>query len=1381
MADKKIKEKIKKRDRIVASLLRQADFLEAYDELQTGQIQARLEKLEKKWDEFEEVQEEIAALDEKGEYKEECLNIDKEFEAQYFEIRVEFLEKLQATTTPAGGFDTSVVRNNTALGNHTGVRLPQISLPEFNGDYRNWLSFESTFVSLIHESNDINDVQKFHYLKSALKGEAAKLIQSLTVTGENYIIAWETITKRYSNEYLLRKRHLQALMEYPKLEHESAAAIHGLVDEFEQRLKILKQLGEHTEHWGAMIVHWMCSKLDKLTLQLWEDHVVSIKEPSFTILVEFLERRTRVLEAVLSNTVEAMGKSTVKRQRAVVSATTEAESRSSACCCCGDQHHLVKCSRFQKMKFNERLQFVNTKRLCSNCFRTGHWVRDCNSKSNCRTCDKRHHTMIHPGFPAGTGMANIRQSSSKHAGQKDAQGTSSLSVTDGNGASTREDIEEPSVGSYNVGISSNKSNVFLSTIILTIRDCNGRKHLARALLDNGSQINIISEHLCQILRLRRRAVSVPICGIGRTECTARQTVSATIGSRTTGFSEEFFLAMQRITTELPSVTVPVQHWRIPQNMQLADPEFNIRNSIDLLLGAERFYNFVLENTMKKMSLGPNLPVLVDTVFGWIVSGRALYSTEQVVGCCLAAASENLDHLLERFWRVESIDDTPAWSKDEKDCEEHFVRTHSRDIDGRYVVQLPKRINYEKMLGNSRSIALKRFINLEKRLKQDADMRCQYNAFMAEYLQLGHMREVDPDKLKLETENGFVVCYLPHHAVLKQSSTTTKVRVVFDGSAQTDSGYSLNQSLLKGPTIQDELLYLLLRFRKHEVALIGDLEKMYRQVKVDDNDAKLQRIFWRFTCEEPMKEYELLTVTYGLTPSSFLATRVLRQLAEDEGDKSTEAKIALTNDFYVDDYIGGAPSVEAAVVLREQLTELLAKGGFLIRKWCSNKLEALDGVPAHHLGTRNQIDFDITSNDEVKTLGISWIPTTDQLRFSFSISAMQTEWTKRRILSSIAKLFDPLGLISPIIVTAKIFMQEFALLHCGWDDPVPSEMAERWLTFYEKLEGLSELRIDRFAFISGWVSVQLHCFADASELAYGICIYVRSVDCTGNVQVELLSSKSRVAPLKRFTIPRLELCAAKEAGMLYEKVSKALSLDKIPAYFWSDSTIVLHWLKSPPNRWKTFVANRVSSVQTSTYGHVWKHVSGKDNPADLVSRGMPVKEFIQSKLWRRGPEWLQDPNNWPKNGPDDSFTYEDLELRVSLPALAVSTQPDPLFYLRSSLNSLLRIVSYCLRFGHNTRFQAKHITGPLAGRLRNSSIDYVTKHQAILPSHHPFTCMNSGRYTANEWSMQFYADVIDASVSTLQKYTNPSVNFPEHVFAPASLFQLRAWITVALSF
>ncbi|XP_055623250.1 uncharacterized protein LOC129766687 [Toxorhynchites rutilus septentrionalis] len=434
-------------------------------------------------------------------------------------------------------------------------------------------------------------------------------------------------------------------------------------------------------------------------------------------------------------------------------------------------------------------------------------------------------------------------------------------------------------------------------------------------------------------------------------------------------------------------------------------------------------------------------------------------------------------------------------------------------------------------------------------------------------------------------------------------------------------------------------------------------------------------------------------------------------------------------FYVDDYIDGAPSVEAAVVLREQLTELLAKGGFLIRKWCSNKLEALDGVPAHHLAS----------------------------------------------LSSIAKLFDPLGLISPIIVTAKIFMQELALLHCGWDDPVPSEMAERWLTFYEKLEGLSELRIDRFAFISGWVSVQLHCFADASELAYGTCIYVRSVDCTGNVQVELLSSKSRVAPLKRLTIPRLELCAAKEAGMLYEKVSKSLSLDKIPAYFWSDSTIVLHWLKSPPNRWKTFVPNRVSSVQTSTYGHVWKHVSGKDNPADLVSRGMPVKEFIQSKLCRGGPEWLQDPNNWSKNGPDDSFTYEDLELRVSLPALAVSTQPDPLFYLRSSLNSLLRIVSYCLRFGHNTRFQAKHITGPLAvkeigkakrvlthlaqyehfaeeirqlrkqqlvlkqsplrllnpyldeegiirvgGRLRNSSIDYVTKHQAILPSHHPFT-------------------------------------------------------------
>ncbi|XP_065091131.1 uncharacterized protein LOC135712078 [Ochlerotatus camptorhynchus] len=748
------------------------------------------------------------------------------------------------------------------------------------------------------------------------------------ITNGNYIIAWDTITKRYSNEYLLKKRHLQALMEFPRIEKESAGRIHGLVDEFDQRLKILKQLGEKTEHWGSMIIHWMCSKLDAHTLQLWEDHAASLREPTFAVLVDFLEKRTRVLEAVLSNTINhgsAHPKAAAKRERVTVQTSTEGGKSDPTCQCCGELHYLVRCAKFQGFGLKEKLDFVNGKRLCSNCFKTGHWVRDCSSRFSCKTCGKKHNTLIHPGFQPGNGGGSNGKSDAArpHVAAETAE------------EEQIEAAEGVAVGSYSVGTKKEilSSKVFLSTVVVAIRDQNGGTQLTRALLDNGSQVNVMSERLCQMLKLKRRAICVPITGVGQSESTARHAVNTTVKSRVTEFSIELdFLVLQRVTSELPLVTSPIKHWNIPHDLQMADPQFNKSGRIDLLLGAEHFFSFLRDRE--------------------IVSGRdESLQQKQSVRCCTAVTPiERIEDLLEKFWRVESCDDRPAWSKEEQDCEEHFKSTHSRAADGRYIVQLPKQNSWDRMLGESRATALDRYKKLENRLERHPDMKEPYHAFMKEYVDMRHMRRLTTTELQAEA-NGVgqrKVFYLPHHAVIKESSTTTKVRVVFDASARTDSGYSLNDVLLKGPVIQDNLLNLLIRFRKHEVALVGDVEKMYRQVLQDANDTLRLRIFFRFTKDDPIDVYELLTVTYGLTPSSFLATRALQQLAEDEGVEGTKARLALQKDFYVDDYIGGSANVVETIELRKKLTSLMAKGGFPIRKWCSNQPEVLSGIPEDQL-------------------------------------------------------------------------------------------------------------------------------------------------------------------------------------------------------------------------------------------------------------------------------------------------------------------------------------------------------------------------------------------------------------------------------------------------
>ncbi|XP_062558043.1 uncharacterized protein LOC134222915 [Armigeres subalbatus] len=456
---------------------------------------------------------------------------------------------------------------------------------------------------------------------------------------------------------------------------------------------------------------------------------------------------------------------------------------------------------------------------------------------------------------------------------------------------------------------------------------------------------------------------------------------------------------------------------------------------------------------------------------------------------------------------------------------------------------------------------------------------------------------------------------------------------------------------------------------------------------------------------------------------------------------------------------------------------MKKGGFALRKWCSNRPEVLADIPADQLGTSLSITFQISPDEKVKTLGITWEPGTDQLRFYYDVTLSEQSWTRRSILSAVAKLFDPLGLISPVIVVAKMLMQELALLKTDWDTSVPVHIERKWKEFHSQMNNISELEISRFVFASKWVDIQFHCFSDASTLAYGACMYVRTLDEAGNVRIELLASKSRVAPLKRLTLPRLELSAAKEAAALHSKVTKALSMGNVRTVFWSDSTIVLHWLRAPPNSWQTFVANRVSMIQTATFAHSWRHISGKENPADLVSRGMTINDFLCSNLWKRGPPWLSNnEDEWPKRTEHEGPPDEQLEVRKVVHTVVVEDPPNEMFRLHSSLSTLLRIVAYCRRFAYNCRnrddrkdtlalsheeiYSAKITLTRIAqaerfsvelkalqerkcvdrkshlkrlspfldnqgiirvgGRLHFSNEEYAVKHPAVLPSHHPFT-------------------------------------------------------------
>ncbi|XP_043498684.1 uncharacterized protein LOC122521989 [Polistes fuscatus] len=427
-------------------------------------------------------------------------------------------------------------------------------------------------------------------------------------------------------------------------------------------------------------------------------------------------------------------------------------------------------------------------------------------------------------------------------------------------------------------------------------------------------------------------------------------------------------------------------------------------------------------------------ILQKTQLGWVVVG-GIDSEESKEKTALFATTELRDQL-ERFWLIEDAIVTRTEGTQEVECETHYTQNTKCDETGRYIVRLPFR---EK--GHDYSdlyhIALRRFHNLWKKLNANPELRKAYERTMQEYLTLGHMSLVEDDPT-----GG---CYLPHHAVIKSTSTTTKVRVVFDASAKNNQGISLNSTLLVGPTIQDTLVEHLLRFRTYRYVLTADIEKMYRQIWIHPDDRQYQRIFWIH--KDRIRTFELNTVTFGIASAPFLAIRTIKQLAKDESVNYPLGAEILNRDLYVDDLITGTDDVETLGRIRDQTIEILKRGGFNIRQWASNYRPILDKLDTKKVN----VEFFSGETSILKTLGISWNTHHDHLIYTVAPIDLHEKITKRRILSEIAKIYDPLGLLGPIILTAKILIQDCWKTKVEWDESVPNALHSSWTRFAEQLK------------------------------------------------------------------------------------------------------------------------------------------------------------------------------------------------------------------------------------------------------------------------------------------------------------------------------------------
>ncbi|XP_072395256.1 uncharacterized protein [Diabrotica undecimpunctata] len=784
----------------------------------------------------------------------------------------------------------------------------------------------------------------------------------------------------------------------------------------------------------------------------------------------------------------------------------------------------------------DKYKFVNENKLCRNCLGTKHFSQNCSSQRLCGICKKRHHTLLHNDHENSSSSSRSFQRQN-HATSRNVQNTWSDGEAGPSNSVSLSESQTSQVSNVMTSLSalSIKQDVLLATALVTIYSKHGVPIHARCILDSGSQSSFVSKDLVQKLNLSPYSKRLQISTISEHSSFSNKMVDLEIfpyKRNGNGFKISCAI-LDNITCRLPQVSINRSKFNIPSTVTLADPTYSVPGNIDLLLASDIYSELLSDGLIR---LGKGLPVLQNTHLGYIMFGslppyalhKGIYRsqlspTHSNVSLFVQSTSEEdkLDNIIRQFFEVEEVTPSVKISSSEDLAEQIFTETTQILPSGRFQVRLPLiSETAHKMLGNSYNMARKRFISLENKLLKHENVYSQYKAFINEYVSLGHAKKVPLSLTNVHLENKY---FLPHHSVIKEESLTTKLRVVFDGSMKSSSGYSLNDILLKGKTLQPELFDILLRFRLYTYVFTSDIQKMYRQVQIHPDHTFLQNILWRDSPEQDIECLELQTVTYGTKSASFQSTRCLMELAKTHQNNSPLASDALLTGCYVDDILYGANDTQTLLKAHNEITDLLNK---------------------------------------------------------------------------------------------------------------------------------------------------------------------------------------------TITLPRLELMGALLASKLTTKVVD-IKKDKLPSItsinMWSDSEIVLAWLRSHHSRWNQFVANRVAQIQENSSHSHWRHVKSKDNPADILSRGMMPSNILNSTLWFHGPQFLQTFDlNLSEYSPKFNSNKLPEERKVVLHTR--SAQFDFFVMLSerfSSFTKYVRTIAYVLRFGNNAKSGTQKLSGALeVSELQNAEMKII---------------------------------------------------------------------------
>ena len=1221
------------------------------------------------------------------------------------------------------------------------MTLPNAEVPTFGGDPLDYCNFIRSFENLI-ETKTTSGSARLYYLVQYTSGDVQELMRSCLSMrpDKGYETAKNLLKQRYGQAYRIAMAYLDRIMTVPQIKSEDGEALQKFSVLLSSCKNTLKEIGYLNKLENPNSLQNVISRLPYSLRQRWRDVADDItsnkkREITFEDVEKFVEAKARALTHPIFGRInsDARNKSIQdpnkgsrgryafgvdgRFQKDVgneVPNPTESGKESRAyhneCPMCKGTHLLSRCDRFKKETVKNRLKLVRKRGLCDNCLFRGHIARSCPKESFCKVpgCQGKHSTFLHPKpidrhdeNPPPDGLPI-------NADGKDANENSNAGAQNGyvNANNSRCDA-----------IGAGVSTTGMAIVPVKVK-CKGsdKMILTYAFLDAGSNTTFCTDELLKELGSTGEKTTLSLTTIQNesipTECHV-------VNLEVFDINENNLVDLPYVfsTAKLPvdESCIPrqadVERWSHLKGIKIA----RIDACVGLLIGNDA--PRALEPKEIKECKG-NGPYAVRTIFGWTINGPLGRNRRTYRSTNYIRNDNTLSKQFEKFCNAEfndsSFDNKLAMSVEDLRAV-NIMETSIQLVNGHYELAMPWK-HFPPHLPNNRPLAEHRLRLLKKRLVRNPDLFAKYAESMDNLINKGFARKVPTNSL-VQPEG--VLWYLPHHPVFSPSKPD-KTRIVFDCAA-VYHGTSLNDQLLQGPDLTNNLVGVLIRFRQEPVALMADIESMFHQVNVRYEDCDALRFLWWPNNDlnlEP-EEFQMTVHLFGATSSPSCANFALRKTADDNSESfDEEVTDTVKRNFYVDDCLKSAGDDDKATALASDLRELLAKGGFRLTKWVSNSAKVIASLPeSERAGSVKDLCFDKPSIE--RALGVLWDIIYDE--FGFRIKVKDNPPTRRGILSIVCSVYDPLGFASPFVLPAKILMQDLCRKNLAWDDPIQSDHLVRWKNWQEEVVKVEQLRVPRCFKPSNFgeiTSSQLHHFSDASQRGYGAVSYLRLTNENDEIYCSFVMGKARLAPMKETTIPRLELSAAVVATRLDKIIRAEIDIPINKSLFWTDSTCVIGYIANEDRRFQTFVANRVASIREVSSPSQWRHVSTQLNPADDASRGLSADELISNRRWLTGPDFLWKPEPyWPATfNILDKIPDEDPEIKREVHAFATTNTDksmlEVMFKRFSSWERLKKFIAWLLRYRTNLRTARTRRKGETICKRKESAIMPISVDEMI---------------------------------------------------------------------